>query len=153
MRPAKVPRIYPLVACPSAPSTCCEQDSSTFEPSAPPSDNWAGRRRWQVIRVSRSEQRNDVDSNPNLEKVAETTDASQGDTANSVRLLIEALDQNQFEDSSERRRKPARNTRKKSCACGYVCPLMKIPEHQEVAFAAKPKQVRFNTLTTTRRTK
>ncbi|KAK6031944.1 hypothetical protein OSTOST_01892 [Ostertagia ostertagi] len=58
IRPHKIPRIYPLVASPIPAKDYCHKapdyEASTVETS-PPNEWTIGSRRWQVIRVSRSE--------------------------------------------------------------------------------------------------
>ncbi|PIO70424.1 hypothetical protein TELCIR_07729 [Teladorsagia circumcincta] len=62
-----------------------------------------------------------------------------------MRLLVTGPGQKkQLEEPRQSRRKLARIPPKKLRSCDCICPMAKIPENKEIAFTAKPKQVRFD---------
>ncbi|XGW24043.1 hypothetical protein V3C99_005894, partial [Haemonchus contortus] len=155
IRPHKIPRIYPLVACPVLTSDCCyleqpDYEASTVQPISPSNDWTTGSRRWQVIRVSRSD-RNHDDSHVAshlIEKRLLRDDhvrCLDDEDGKSMRLLVMGPGQKkQSEEPRQSRRKLSRISQKKFRPCDYICPMAKIPEHKEISFSAKPKQVRFD---------
>ncbi|KAK5966474.1 hypothetical protein GCK32_000258 [Trichostrongylus colubriformis] len=148
VRPHKIPRIYPLVASTAPLSDYCHQkhrDDDTPTVQTPSSNDWTmGSRRWQVIRVSRSDRITGDAPHLSEKRLRDDTSAPSltNDDVQSMHLVMTPSDQQkkQPEDLRQSRRKLARIPPKKFRSCDCISPMTRIPENTEIEFTAKPKQ-------------
>ncbi|VDP14142.1 unnamed protein product [Heligmosomoides polygyrus] len=185
IRPHKIPKIYPLVACPDPLTSyyCFQRPSDSGVSGLPqPKDHWTSSapRRWKVIRVSRSERlssdpdgANIYPSSRKLGEIVRVVDVDlksirplrddSNEQRPTVRLFAlgaptaflgnqtlsllspcEVLPKIVFQEPRPTRRKLSRSPQKKPSPCDCVRPMAQIPEHEEVCYSVKPKQVRFS---------